>query len=941
MSRHSALWRASFDSFTLLPSQRMLERDGVPVRLGGRALDLLIVLVDSAGQTVSKTDLIARVWPNTVVDEGTLRFHMVAVRKALGEGVDGKRYVVNTASKGYTFVAEVERSKLDVGVRPATVGQVKSLPALGAKIVGRDTEVDAIVTGLLERRLVSVVGSGGIGKTTVAIASARAASDNFEGDVHFVDLSAISTKELVCSSVSAVVGLQSRLDELPVLVGYMSARRSLIVLDCCEHVIDGAAEVAEALCRGCPEVHILATSREPLRSEDEFVYRLPPLAYPTDGNGTTAEDALTYPAVRLFVERAAASGCGFVLSDSDAPLASQLCRELDGIALAIELAAGRIEAIGLKAITSHFDASARLMWHGRRTAVPRQQTLSATLDWSYELLEQEEQRLLRRLSVFAGTFSLEAVIAVCCSDLEKSTAVELLAGLVSKSLVNVDAGGTVLRYSLLDTTKAYASSKLVAVGEADSVAGWFAAFFYELTHRFSGQPVDKEVAEILVPELPNIRAALRWYFGHGERASEAIKFAASFCPLLLQRVLLAECARWAYTALALMPADLVGSRYEASLQVHSALGQTLNYSGRDHDDASAAFHRGVDVTEHLKDHKATIHLLNGHALSLHRSGLFAQALSVARKAESLLPKLHDPEYRAIVDSLVGGSLHLVGEVEQAGFHLERSVACSTVSRGDTSARLGFDDRVRALTVLSRNVWLQGQHSRAISLADRAIAEGRATNHAVSRCMSLLWAGFVYGWQGDVDRHLESVAELEEISRLQGFTPHLAAAGAVRGKILIEQGRAAEGVERIRVCLETLHANRFEKVTSLSLTAMAAGLSALSLHSASLELCDKVAKMIEDGGDFLRMPELLTVQGWALAAAGHRDEATRSVEAAFVLAGRLGMKAAQVRAAVSRAQLWGPLGRAEKDMDRLRECVSNAGEEISPDLSIARALLSQA
>ncbi|HEY1393422.1 MAG TPA: winged helix-turn-helix domain-containing protein, partial [Methylibium sp.] len=465
MSHRRKSWRAQFGPFTLIPSQRLLERAGTPVRLGGRALDLLIALVESAGKTVSKQDLIALVWPNAVVDEGSLRFHMVAVRKALGDGMDGRRYIVNTANKGYTFVAAMERSELDTSAHPAPGGQSKSLPALGSTMVGRDAELEALDNAIAQRRLVSVVGSGGIGKTTVAIVAAQSAARSFEGNVHFVDLSAVSTAELACSVVASVVGLQNRMDDPAALAAHLVDRKALIVLDCCEHVIDSVAGLAEVLRRGCPQIHILATSREPLRAEGEFVYRLQPLECPPDGEGTSSESALSYPAVKLFAERAAASGSGFVLSDSDAPLASRLCRELDGIALAIELAAGRIEALGLKAITSHFDANVKLMWHGRRTAVPRHQTLSATLDWSYGLLDEDEKRLLRRLSVFAGTFSLDAAIAVCCFDIGRPLAIEALAGLVSKSLLNVDAGGSTLRYRLFDTTKAYTVQKLESSGE--------------------------------------------------------------------------------------------------------------------------------------------------------------------------------------------------------------------------------------------------------------------------------------------------------------------------------------------------------------------------------------------------------------------------------------------------------------------------------------------
>ena len=355
----------------------------------------------------------------------------------------------------------------------------------------------------------------------------------------------MSDYALVRASVASAVGLQNRVDDLAALATHLADRKTLIVLDCCEHVIASATELTEVLVRNCPRVHILTTSREPLRAEGEFVFRLQPLAFPPHGEGTTARAALAYPAVQLFVERAAASGSGFELKDSDAPLASQLCRELEGIALAIELAAGRIEALGLKAITSHFDASVRLMWHGRRTAVPRHQTLGATLDWSYNLLADEEKRLLRRLSVFAGTFSLDAAIDICCLDLDKSLAVELVAGLVSKSLVTVDAGGATLRYGMFDTTKSYCWNKLRNAGEDIAVIQRFSAFCSTGAQQYAGKSLTKEELDAVRLELPNLRAALERHFRDAGPSADAVKLAAAVCPLLMMLSHLSECARWA------------------------------------------------------------------------------------------------------------------------------------------------------------------------------------------------------------------------------------------------------------------------------------------------------------------------------------------------------------------------------------------------------------
>ncbi|MEW6344962.1 MAG: winged helix-turn-helix domain-containing protein [Paraburkholderia sp.] len=941
--KQGSAWRASFGPFTLSPAERLLERDGLPVRLGGRALDLLIALVESAGEIVSKKDLIARVWPNIVVEEGSLRFHMVAIRKALGEGEGGSRYIVNTANKGYTFVAIVERHEpdapdtRDTHARPLPLVSGRTLPALTTAIVGRDEAIETVVASLMQRRLVSIVGPGGIGKTTVAIGATHSAARQFDGDVHFVDLSAILEPGLVRSSIAIAVGLQNRLDDLSALAAHLADRNALVVLDCCEHVVAAAAELAEMLVRSCPKVHLLATTREPLRAEGEFVYRLQPLAFPPEGEGTTAAAALAYPAVKLFVERAAACGSGFELKDSDAPLASQLCRELDGIALAIELAAGRIEALGLKAITSHFDASVRLMWHGRRTVVPRHQTLRATLDWSFNLLSDDEKRLLSRLSVFAGRFSLDAAIEVCCFDYEPSLAIELIACLVSKSLVTVDAGEATLRYGILDTTRSYCWKKLGSLGEDAAILQRFAGYFRDWVQQYAAGNVDQEALDIVALEMPNLRSALDWHFQNGERAADAVRFPASLCPLLLQLSNMAECSRWAQAALAQLPPAFAGSSFEMRLQ--GALGQSLMFS-RGGGEAETAYCRSIEVAEQLGDFRSTLHLLNGYTVLLHRDGRYTEALETARKTQALLSELNDPESRAIVDSLMGVALHLVGNVKEAMRHWEQCFAHSSGASFGTASRLGFDFHIRALCGLARSLWLTGHYSRAVAVADETIASARESGHAVTHCIALIWAGSVYVWARDVERLQQIADALERVATQHSLTPYLSVANITRGQLLIARGHPAQGVQLIQSAMEVLHQCRYEMVSSVALSMLAKGLADLSRHAAALAMCDEVEALIRAGGDLLRMPELLCARGYCLAAAGRLDESAQSYLAAIELSRSQGAKAEQVRAAVALAKQWIDSGRDADAHGLLRPLVEEAGVERSVDIALARSLLNQ-
>ena len=929
-------WRAAFGPFLLSAHERLLQRDGVPVRLGGRALDLLIALVDNAGHVVGKKELIERVWGDVLVDEGSLRFNMYAVRKALGDGADGARYIVNTANKGYSFVAVVAL-EARAGEAPAEPPRhARSLPALPTSVVGRDSELALVGATLVQRRLVSIVGSGGIGKTTVAIACAQAGAAHFADDVCFVDLSAASGPTLVRGAVASATGLQSDLGSLPAIAAHIGERKLLLLLDCCEHVIVDAAETAEYLVQNCPSVHVLATSREPLRADGEFVFRLQPLAFPPEGEGMTASAALAYPAVRLFVERAAASGTGFELTDSEAPLASRLCRELDGIALAIELAAGRIEALGLRATTSHLDASMKLMWHGRRTAVPRHQTLRATLDWSFNLLVPDEQRLLCRLSVFAGSFELDAAIEVCCFDLDVPAAIELIAGLVSKSLLNVDAGGATLRYGLLDTTKAYCWAKFTAAGEVDIVVRRFCQHFDALAQARAARGASPESLGALALELANLRAALEWRLRGAGDPGEAVRFAAALCPLLLQLSRLTECVQWARSALATMPPEKQGTVVEMQLQ--AALGQSLMFTGGDVDEAETAFRRGIVLAGALGDGRGELQLLNGYSVLLHRRGRFTEALEVACKSRLLLPRLDDAEAAAIVDSLLGVALYFVGRPAQALHHWERSVAYGARSLTDATHKLGFDRHILSLCGMARALRLAGRYAQAFELAEDTVAKSRRFGHVVTHCVALLWAGSMYTHHADLGRLRELMDELESVARRHALTPYMTVAAATRGQILVLQGNAAAGVERIRLEVERLRVSRFEVLSNVFLTTMAQGLSDLSLHSAALATCDEVERRIEAGGDLLRLPELLVVKGRVLAAAGDREAAMSRYAASLQAARDQGSMPAQLRAALAIARQLVHEGHLEDARTLLRPQVAAAGDETSPDLALARSLL---
>ncbi|MEW6148283.1 MAG: winged helix-turn-helix domain-containing protein, partial [Pseudomonadota bacterium] len=379
----------SFGPFSVRPHERLVMRDGVAVPLGAKAFDTLLALMSRPNEVVSKWELMAIVWPGITVEESNLRFHVAALRKALGDGKDGARYIATLSGRGYCFVAPISQAQLPAARRSAPRAELPpvKLPNRLQRMVGRDEALAAISEKLLTARFVTVAGPGGVGKTAVAVALAHDLLTTFSDAAHFVDLAALSDPHLVITSILLMLGLPAEAeDPLPALLAHLRDKRMLLILDNCEHVIAAAAPLAAEIFHAAPNVHILATSREALRVEGEQVYRLAPLAVPPDGAGVTIAAAQVYPALQLFLERAAASGAQITLDDANAVIIAGICRKLDGMALAIELAAGRVEAYGLEQTAALLDERLNLLWQGQRTAPPRQKTLQATLDWSYRLL---------------------------------------------------------------------------------------------------------------------------------------------------------------------------------------------------------------------------------------------------------------------------------------------------------------------------------------------------------------------------------------------------------------------------------------------------------------------------------------------------------------------------------------------------------------------------
>jgi predicted ATPase/DNA-binding winged helix-turn-helix (wHTH) protein len=450
----------TFGPFRLFPKEGLLLEADRPVRLGSRALDLLVALVERPGQLVTNKELMARIWSDVYVEPNNLTVHIAALRRALGDGRDGNRYLINIRGRGYRFVAPVAHADNRTCRH--------NLPAQVTRLVGRDETLRLLARRISEDRFLTIVGPGGIGKSSVALALAEEVAGNYEHGVWLVDLAHLNEASLVPTAIASVLGFGPlRGNPTASLVEALRNKQMLLVFDNCSHVVETAASVAVSILRGAAGVRILATGREPMRAEGERRYRLSSLPVPSGSTPHTAAEALRFSAVELFVQFAAAKLENFELTDADVPFIVNLCRKLDGIPLAIKFAAGRIDAFGVRGLAARLEAGVQSLTSSCRTALPRHQTLRSMLDWSYDWLPEPERTILCRLSILAGSFTLEKAIAVAANDdIEVSDIADSVASLVTKSLITVDLAGEEPLYRLFETTRAYVLDKLQECSDA-------------------------------------------------------------------------------------------------------------------------------------------------------------------------------------------------------------------------------------------------------------------------------------------------------------------------------------------------------------------------------------------------------------------------------------------------------------------------------------------
>lgn len=765
--------------FRLDPEAGVLTRVGIAEALGPRAVAVLTALVQNSHQPVTKNAIIDTAWPGLVVEEGNLSVQISSIRRVLAQVPGGERWVETFARRGYRFIGPVTELRDGLPLRTRR-DRFAHLPEPLTSFVGRERELVELKRLLGKSRLLTLSGAGGIGKTRLALQLAAEVQDAYRDGLWFIDFAPLDDAALVPNVAAQTLGVRQSAGTslVEALCSHVKGQRLLLIFDNCEHVLDASARLAEAMLRGSPEPAILATSREPLHIGGEQVYRLPTLSLPDPA--ANMESIRQSDAVLLFVDRAQHQQHDFALTPALASTVAQVSIRLDGIPFALELAAALVHAYSIDEINARLDDRFNLLTEGSRTALPRQQTLRATLDWSHDLLSEPERKVLRRVALFLGGFTREAAAAVVVdATIDESTVADILSKLTARSLVITDTFGGTPRFRLLESTRAYAREKLDGAGETAATqrrhAHYFCDRFDDATYNWL-RLTDLDWRALYVPEVDNVRTALEWSQGDDGDPATAVALAGASASLWSTLSLYGEGIERLEAA-----AARVGSNTPESdeARLYLWLGVVSEHAEPAH--ALSAFERAVTLYRKLNDRVGL-----GHA-SVRLARALAAANRLDRSAitlEEVLPALE----RLGVPKLL--ALHYV----TAGF-LKLLMDDPVNARTDYEEALflfrkaGNDLGVLACIGSFANVcWAIGDLAAAEGAFREAIAMARTSRSGTKGLLGFALAHLagVLTERGEITSALEAAGEalpmLGDMGNAWRLMDHFALLAALAGKI---------------------------------------------------------------------------------------------------------------------------------------------------------------
>ena len=943
-----------FGGFTLALQRRELLEDGVPISLGGRAYDLLLALIEGNGKVISNEELMNCVWPGRVVEDNSLHAHMSALRKAFG---DNRGMIRTVTGRGYQFTAKIDEADTEASASLAQPRMPTNLPEPMSELIGREHVVQEVSNLVVTHRLLTLVGTGGIGKTRLGLEVARKLSQHFADGVFLAELGPMSDPELVPAMVALALGV------LPVsgtvsgdrVALAVKGRSLLLILDNCEHLVDAAARIAEDLLHGSAQISIIATSREPLLVEAEYIYRVPPLEVPEEQTSFD-DDVLKTGALGLFMARVRTSEPGFLPDQRFAVLAATVCRCLDGIPLAIELAAVRCSALGIEELAARLDDRLKLLSGGRRTALPRHQTMLATFDWSFELLQEAERVVFRRLGVFTGTFSLDAAAAVAGHDAGDSAVhtadvSDHIGQLVAKSLVvAVSLKGTVA-YRMLETTRAYALQRLLAADEFVHCAAAHASYYLGVLEsaqaEFDNLP-PSGWQTISGRDIDNVRTALAWAYSSAGSADTAEALTVAAVPLWIHLSLVNECRIRVQQALSSGRAVHPGESKRdptRDMRLLAALGSALFYISMG-PDARAAWTRSLEIARELGDDDYQLRALWGLWVDRLNCGELRESLQVAERFLVVAESAAEPNESRLGHRLLGISQHFLGDQIKADEHLARMVGSDTSPPNLANIiRFQFDPWVTARVFQARVRWLRGFPDEAMSIVVKATEQALALSHTLSLVNSLgQGACLVSLLNGDLDAADAYAALMEEHCTRHGIGLWQAWGRCFSGAVLAKRGDVAGGLKLMQSEFTDHPATRLLPRYMVLLGELASALGTNGDYREALEAINEALERAERNEERWYLTELMCIKGRILlleSGAGAEDAAEAHFLQAIACARQQEVLSFELRAATALARLRASSGRAQQAQADLLLVFERFTEGFgTADLREAQALIDQ-
>jgi predicted ATPase/DNA-binding winged helix-turn-helix (wHTH) protein len=887
-------WR--FRGYTFEPRERRLRAAGADVAVGARALDVLGVLVERAGRLVGKAELLDLAWPGLVVEENNLQVQVSALRRALGPGA-----IATVPGRGYRFEWPVEplagappaaRSTPPADPAPAT----GPLPVPLTALVGREQDRTELIAACRGQRLVTVVGPGGIGKTRLALEVARDRGGDADVErIAFCDLTPVAAAPLVAAAVaSAACAPAGEGDAVALLAARLGTTATLLVIDNAEHVRGALAELLARVLEAAPRTRALVTSQVPLELPGEWLHRLGPLSLPPPG--AAPADAIAAGAVALFVAAARAADRRFALDEANVAAVVETCRRLDGVPLALQLAAARVPQLGAGGLAARLDQRFRLLARSGGTGPTRQQALAAALDWSHGLLDADERAVFRRLGAFAGEFALDDAIAVVADgELDEWRVTDLLGQLVDRSLVVAD-GGDPPRCRLLETVRLYSLERLVEAGEVT----------------------------VLVRAIAH----------HEARGDRQLHASAAGAAAVDYATALELCAR--------LPAGEERDARELGLQLK--LGPAVqSASSPGCPRCEAVYGRAVELARRGADRRARFEALWGYWQFLAMAGRDREAAPLTEELGELAAGLGDDGCRLEACHARFSTAQLLGDAAATVAHTTAAIALYDPDRHHalTHRYGGHDPGVCALGQGSVALWLTGECTRALATAPDAECLGQRFGHAYTEAVGHYYAAMTYAACGEVRELARAAAALVAVSERHGMAVLLTEGRLFAARAEFEAGRQQAGRDALARAYEEIVAGGDFAFVPYYATLVADAHLAAGDPDAAADVLDTAERIAADGQGFF-LPEVLRLQGEVTAARGDQGRAIARFAAARALAVEQGAKSLLLRAATSEARLRSARGDHDAAVRVLGPVLASwPADDRTRDVARARALAAAA